>query len=212
MDAPRDYWDAIGREKSFAHPLVIGELDKHAGRASSILDFGCGYGRIIRELYESGFVNLFGVDFSPKMIERAKKENPFARYEQNAGLEIPFPDGSFDAILLLAVLTCIPSSTDQARLFVELHRALKARGILYLSDCLINDDRRNQERYRRFEAKHGCYGVFELEDGGVMRHHSLEHLERLAGPFKTLLQEEFRAKTMNGHHTRAIRMVLQKRA
>lgn len=207
------YWNNVGRKKTFAHPLLLSELEKYVNRGSPILDYGCGYGRTIRYLHERGFSSLFGIDYSSKMIERAKAENAFARYEKNSGSEIAYPAETFDAILLLGVLTCNPRSKDQARLFQELKRALKPGGILYLSDFLINHgDGRNRARYRRFEPKYRCYGVFELEDGGIMRHHSLAYLEGLARGFNTPLQEKFRVKTMNGHYARGIRIILQKQS
>jgi len=209
MDAQDKYWNSVAYEKRFGHPLVMVEIEKHVDRRGRILDYGCGYGRSIRELYAAGFINLYGVDYSTEMLGRARRENPFARYARNSGLEIPFSDRSFDAVLLLAVLTCIPDSGEQARLFRELHRVLKDGGILYVSDLLINDDERNRERYERFTPKHGCYGVFELEEGVRLRHHTTEHLERLAAPFRTISRQEFRVETMNGHESRAIRMILQ---
>lgn len=210
MEQQDRYWDSVADQKSFGHPLMMGEIEKHVGRRGRILDYGCGYGRIIRQLHEGGFGNVFGVDYSSGMIARARKENPFARYVRNSGSEIPFSEGSFDAILLLAVLTCIPDSGEQTRLFSEVHRVLREGGILYVSDLLINSDARNRERYERFEAKHGCYGVFELEEGVALRHHTREQLERLAAAFKTISKQDFVAETMNGHESRAIRMILQK--
>lgn len=209
MKSQDQYWNAVAYQKTFAHPLIMAEIQKRADRRGRILDYGCGYGRSIRELHEAGFANLYGIDYSAGMIRRAKTESPFAHYARNSGSEIPFKDGSFDAVLLLAVLTCIPDSDEQARLFRELHRVLKRGGILYLSDLLINDDERNRERYERFEARHGSYGVFELEEGVTLRHHTREHLERLAAPFRTISRQEFLVETMNGHESRAIRMILQ---
>jgi len=212
MDAQDRYWDSVacGNRKRFNHPLLREEFGRHVRPSSRILDYGCGYGRSLRELHQQGFANLFGMDYSSGMLARASKENPFARYVRNAGWDIPFSDGSFDAIFLLAVLTCIPDSGHQARLFGELYRVLKAGGITYLSDLLINNDKRNRERYERFEGKYGCYGVFELEEGVTLRHHTEEHLARLAAPFTTIGRQEFRVETMNGHEARAIRMVIQK--
>jgi SAM-dependent methyltransferase len=210
MDAQNRYWDAVAYRKKFAHPLPMDTLGRHVDRRSPILDCGCGYGRSIRELHERGFCNLYGVDNSSGMLGRARKENPFGRYARNSGPEIPFAGGSFDAALLLAVLTCIPDSGEQTRLFSELYRVLKDGGLLYVSDLLINSDARNRKRYERFEPRHGLYGVFELEEGVTLRHHTREHLERLAAPFKTISVQEFQVETMNGHESRAIRMVLQR--
>ena len=210
MEAQDRYWDAAACQKRFGHPLLTAELEKRAGIEGRILDYGCGYGRSLRDLHQAGFARLFGVDSSAGMLRRAGKENPFGRYVRNSGAEIPFSSGSFDAALLLAVLTCMPDSAAQARLFAELSRVLKGGGILYVSDLLINSDARNRRRYERFEHKHGCFGVFELEEGVTLRHHTREHLERLAAPFQTISAEEFQAETMNGHRSRALRMVLQK--
>ncbi|HXH48351.1 MAG TPA: class I SAM-dependent methyltransferase [Terriglobia bacterium] len=210
MNLQNRYWDTVAYSKKFTHPLLMDELARHVEHKSPILDCGCGYGRSIRELHERGFCNLFGVDSSSGMLRRTRKENPFARYVRNSGAEIPFSDGSFDVVLLLTVLTCMPDSRQQTRLFSELLRVLKGGGILYVSDLLINSDRRNRERYERFVARHGCYGVFELEEGVMMRHHTREHMERLAASFATISLQEFQVETMNGHESRAIRMILQK--
>ncbi len=212
MEAQDKYWDAVAYKKRFGHPLLLGELEKRVGLEGRILDYGCGYGRSIRQLHEAGFAHLFGVDSSSGMLERARKENPFARYVRNSGSEIPFSGGSFDAALLLAVLTCMPDSGAQARLFSELLRVLKGGGILYVSDLLINSDARNRKRYERFEPRHGLYGVFRLEEGVILRHHTREHLDRLAASFQTLSRQEFQVETMNGHQSRAIRMILQKQS
>lgn len=210
MESQDKYWNSVAYQKRFGHPLVMGEIEKRVDRRGRILDYGCGYGRSLRELDEAGFANLYGIDYAAGMIGRAAQENPFAHYARNSGSEIPFKDGSFDAVLLVAVLTCVPDSDEQARLFSELHRVLKEGGILYVSDLLINSDKRNRERYERFEPRHGCYGVFELAEGVRLRHHTTEHLERLAAPFRTISRQEFRVETMNGHESQAIRMVLQK--
>lgn len=130
----------------------------------------------------------------------------------STGSEIPFAEGSFDAVLLLAVLTCIPDSGEQTRLIFELYRVLKDGRILYLSDLLINSDRRNRDRYERFEPKHGCFGGFELEDVVVLRHHAREYLECLASPFRTIGRQEFQVETMNSHSARAVRMTMQKQS
>jgi ubiquinone/menaquinone biosynthesis C-methylase UbiE len=75
---------------------------------------------------------------------------------------------------LFAVLTYIPSDDDQRVLLAEVRRVLRPEGILYISDLLINTDLRNLERYERDADQFGVYGVFELPEGVIVRHHREE--------------------------------------
>ncbi len=59
-------------------------------------------------------------------------------------------NGSVDAVLLFAVLTCLPSDVDQLRLLEELKRVLRPGGLLYISDLTLANDERNQRRYAQF--------------------------------------------------------------
>ena len=129
VEPQNKYWDAVAFQKRFGHPLITGEIEKFDDRRGWILDYGCGYGRSMCELDERGFTNLFGVDYSSGLIGRARKEIPFAPYVRNPGSEITFSDGTFDAVLLLAVLTRMPDSGEQAKLFSEIYRVLKEAGI-----------------------------------------------------------------------------------
>ena len=79
----------------------------------------------------------------------------------------------------------------------EVMRVLRPGGLLYLSDLLINDDPRNQERYERYANTYKCYGVFELPEGVVVRHHQPEWVEDLTSAFEKLEYEPFKATTMN---------------
>ena len=43
------------------------------------------------------------------------------------------------------------------------------------------------------------YGVFDVDDGGIMRHHDRSHMEALFLDFEPLLFEEAVFETMHGH-------------
>ena len=210
MEESSKYWDSVVYQKNFTHQIVFEEFEKYVNHNGAILDYGCGYGRTIQELHGKGFTNLFGVDYSLKMLERAKTENPFAQYFHNEGFSIPLEDNSFDAIILCAVLTCIPDSDEQKKLFAELNRVLKTNGIIYISDYLVAPDERNQKRYEKFESKYNCYGVFELEEGVVLRHHEIGYLKQLTKDFEVKLEEKFQVTTMNGNTSLGIRFIVQK--
>ncbi|MEU9151959.1 class I SAM-dependent methyltransferase [Streptomyces sp. NPDC048417] len=75
LDSQVPYWDAAAATKTFTHPLHLPWLDG-ISRHAAILDYGCGYGRIMKELEQHGFDHLTGVDASPAMISRARRLHP----------------------------------------------------------------------------------------------------------------------------------------
>ncbi len=193
------YWDNVAEEKEFPTPFQIKEFKKYVSPEKTILDVGCGYGRTLSELNKQGFRNLTGVDFSQAMINRGLKLHPQLNLLKNNGDKLHFPDDKFDAVLLIAVLTCIANPQDQKNLISEISRVLKSGGILYINDYLINDDQRNVERYQKYQEKYKTYGVFELPEGAVLRHHTPEYISKLTKNFKELIFEKTIYNTMNGN-------------
>jgi ubiquinone/menaquinone biosynthesis C-methylase UbiE len=193
------YWDELAEEKEFPTPFPLVKFEKHVESEMNILDVGCGYGRILNELHNNGFKNLTGVDFSERMIERGLKVYPHLKLIKNNGEELPFPSGQFDAVTLIGVLTSNITTKEQENLIREISRVLKSKGVLYISDFLLNDDERNLKRYQKYRNKYGIYGVFELPEGLVLRHHTPEHISRLTEGYKEVIFEKTVYKTMNGN-------------
>ena len=52
---------------------MIRWLEKNVPQSSKIIDLGCGNGVMSIELYEVGFKNVLGVDYSSHAIELAQK-------------------------------------------------------------------------------------------------------------------------------------------
>src|SRR5271157_6400357 len=109
-----------------------------------------------------------------------------AESSQNYGQTIPLQKHSVNLVILFAVLTCIPRNEDQRDLLREIRRALCPDGLLYISDLLLNDDPRNLKRYDRYAEEYGTFGIFELPDGAVVRHHQKEWIEELTTSFDQL--------------------------
>jgi ubiquinone/menaquinone biosynthesis C-methylase UbiE len=198
-----DYWDRVASEKRFSHPLRLDWLLQHLRSQARILDHGCGYGRLLDQLSGAGYVNAVGMDFSEKMLMRGRSQFPHLTLVRNDGLTLPFRDQAFDAVLLFTVLTCIPSDDNQLALLAEVRRVLRPEGILYISDLLINTDLRNLERYERDADQFGIYGVFELPEGVIVRHHREEWIEPLTRAFTPLAFERLTVTTMNGNPSAA---------
>lgn len=211
LDSQVAYWDDAAATKAFTHPVHLPWLDG-VSRHAAILDYGCGYGRTMALLEQHGFESLAGVDISPAMIARARDLHPAMQF---AVLDRPptlaSPDASVEAVLLFAVLTCIPGDDAQRALVGELARVLKPGGLLYISDLLVQDDERNRRRYTDAE-RYGTYGVFETGDGAVCRHHPREWFPSLLAGFETVDTRDVTVATMNGHESAGIQLLVRKPA
>lgn len=197
----RQYWTDKGKDKTFTTPLMMDVFKEHVTKDARILDFGCGYGRTLAELADGGYTDLSGIDFSETLIERGRAENPTLDLTAYPGGPLPYEDDSFDAALMLGVFTCMIETKTQAETLIELRRVLKPGGVLYINDFLLNRDKRNLDRYKLGQDKYGIYGIFDLPDGGIVRHHDRNHMEALFFDFDTLLFEETIYNTMHGHQS-----------
>lgn len=203
----RTYWNQVSGTKQFTTPFQAEEFERYVGKDSAILDVGCGYGRTLNELHQLGYCHLAGIDFSGGMIRRGKEQFPYLDLRTMETERIDLPDGSVDAVILFAVLTCIQSDSGQKNLIREICRVLKPGGILYVNDFLLNEDERNQKRYAKYAPIYGTYGVFELPEGAVLRHHDEKWIFRLLEGFETLRYERLQFTTMNGHTSNGFYMI-----
>ncbi|MEV7392259.1 class I SAM-dependent methyltransferase [Streptomyces sp. NPDC091215] len=206
------YWDTVGATKTFTHPLHVTWLTE-VSRTARILDYGCGYGRVMAELSEHGFSDVSGVDMSPALIARGRRLRPDLRFSVlESPPELPCSAESFDIVLLFAVLTCIPDDEAQRALATEVNRLLTPGGLLYVSDMVLQDDERNRDRYAthadRFDTP---YGVFATDDGAVCRHHDIPELRTLLSDFDLVAERPINVTTMNGHRSQALQLLVRKR-
>jgi len=203
LDSQLEYWNTAGTQKPFAHPVNLRRVRQWISDEGRILDFGCGYGRTLGELFNEGYDNLIGLDFSPAMIAAARTRFPEIQFEEVHSLTIPLPDASVDGVLLFSVLTCIPTDEGQRMLLKELRRVLNRGGLLYISDLWLQTDERNLSRYERDEQKYGIYGVFDLPEGVTVRHHDRQWIETLTSDFEMVAIEDVEVVTMNGNPAKA---------
>ncbi|MBI4476553.1 MAG: class I SAM-dependent methyltransferase [Acidobacteria bacterium] len=199
----RAFWNTVAATKTFSHPLDVARFSSLVSREASVLDYGCGYGRVCRELRSAGYSNIIGVDPSSAMIDRARAENPGITFQILDSDTLPFMAAPFDAVLLFSVLTCIVDDGEQHSVVREIERALRRGGILYVSDILLQEDDRNRERYDTGVRAFGRYGVFELEPGVRFRHLPRAWVEELMSGFVPLDFVEIEVTTMNGNPAKA---------
>ncbi len=202
LDRQTDYWNRVANEKEFTHPLSLDRIRPLLSDTARILDYGCGYGRSCHGLWQAGFRNTVGVDISEEMIRRGRGLYPELTLEVLRSQSLPFPDGAFDAVLLFAVLTCIPADSGQKEVLSDIFRVLRPGGILYVSDYPMQADRRNEQRYAQYEKKYGMLGVFEVAGGAIVRHHTREWVRYLLSQFQEIGTDEMTVLTMNGNPAR----------
>lgn len=184
-------------------------FSEHVAKESRILDFGCGYGRTLADLASAGYSDLVGIDFSSSLIERGRQEYPELDLAAYPGGVLPYEENSFDAAIMLGVFTCMLETKTQAETLIELKRVIRPGGFLYITDFLLNRDKRNLDRYQQGQEKYGLYGVFDVEDGGVLRHHDRNHMEALFFDFETISFVETVYDTMHGHHSQGFYCLLR---
>jgi len=209
-DKQSGYWNSVAWSKTFTHPLDIKRFGALVEKEADILDFGCGYGRTCNELFGQGFKNVVGVDSSEKMIERGQRTYPHLELNLFQEKNLPYNAKTFDAVLLFAVLTCIPTSKGQQSLIKEVVRVLRPGGLVYISDYWLQDNKRNLKRYENYKNKHGIYGVFELPEGAIVRHHSKRWIASLLSAFHTLDLFDLQVTSMNGNTSKGFQYLGRK--
>jgi SAM-dependent methyltransferase len=138
-------WRVAGTE-SAAHFDVSGQQSRRdieralavVGRTlhefTSVLDFGCGCGRIARWLDDlPAGVSLHGVDIDAEAVAWAARHIPHARFSVNRGEPpLDFQDDAFDLVLNHSVFTHLPEHLQDAWL-AELNRVTRPDGVLLLT-------------------------------------------------------------------------------
>jgi len=111
---------------------TLSRADTSLEEMASILDFGCGCGRVTRRL--AGLPgDVRGSDFDEAAVDWCRRNLPFASFTHNA-LEppLPLPDGGHDLVYAFSVLTHLPVPVQHAWV-KELTRVLRPGGLLLVS-------------------------------------------------------------------------------
>ena len=121
----------------------------------TLLDLGCGAGRIALGLQELGYRNVIGVDFSQAMVKAARHQArllevpvPFRREDARA---LSFADGLFDGVIFgFNGLMQIPGAADRLQAAREVGRVLRPGG-----HFVFTTHDRDEPRLRKFlETQH----------------------------------------------------------
>jgi SAM-dependent methyltransferase len=135
-----DEQDRLIRQAELLEPHLHRHIDLSG--CLRVLEIGCGVGAQLRLLLRRyPDLHFTGVDISENQIQRASlllaKELSEGQLDLHTsrGDELPFADGSFDAVYICFVLEHVPDPTAVIR---EAKRVLVGRGLLYCTE-VFND-------------------------------------------------------------------------
>lgn len=118
--------------------IVENAAVRHMGRPmrdATILDFGCGYGRIMRMMYYySNPDRIWGVDAWEKSLATSREAGMLGHFAQSerVPVELPVGDTMFDVAFAFSVFTHLaPSAADACLLAVRKH--MKDGGLFILT-------------------------------------------------------------------------------
>ncbi|MGI9178150.1 MAG: class I SAM-dependent methyltransferase, partial [Pirellulales bacterium] len=155
MRDARDDWrrfDAGAIPSKDSTPRLDAFLEEVAAEAGgaglSLLDVGCGSGRLSQRIFERGF-SVLGVDINPDAIQAAQQ---LATPPATAGRSLRFAvadvatdasprleGGPFDVIVCQLVISIIGTLHERTNLLRHLRAALRPGGRLFLSASGVSD-------------------------------------------------------------------------
>src|ERR1043165_10042662 len=114
-------WNSIAASHVSTVPLEQWRGLLRGAEPRRVLDLGCGYGRA-GHLFDAGGGAVVSVDAALRMIARGVAEDHIDRPCAAQGEAMPFRDRSFDIVLLIGVLSSVPSVGRRRAVLREVHR------------------------------------------------------------------------------------------
>lgn len=139
-------------------PLLSQCLD---GRERTLLDFGCGYGRLTSHFGSLIDGIAIGVDPVPALLDHAVAQDHTEFRLIRDGL-IPMPDASADAITIVQVMCNITKPREMATTIAELRRVLAPGGLVFLVDNTTSD--RKSPRHLRIRSEAEYVNLFSFTE------------------------------------------------
>lgn len=140
-------WDGIYKARGEVQIQVLPRIKRIASffkqkKVKTILDLGCGTGRHTMYLAHQGF-DVTGIDISEtalaitsnKLRDANIRSVKLVRHDMES---LPFPDGHFDAVVCMGVLTH-GFYVKIHKTISEIHRVIKSKGFL-IADVLSTKD------------------------------------------------------------------------
>lgn len=197
-----DHFLGVGRKIFWDLKRLLKEVDKRFDSFASILDFGCGCGRVLRFLKPADGQAIAGTDIDPESITWCRQHlGHIGDFQVNDFLPpLSYPDETFDLVYCISVFTHLPEGM-QFQWLEELKRITKESGILVASlhgvDLLKTDpaltETLNREGFVYVEGQ----GTDGLPSFYQTAFHTREYLEKNWSRFFEVLH--YRERGINNH-------------
>lgn len=130
-DAYADHFAAAATPESPADLGMIAEFCDRVPAPRTVLDAGCGGGRMFGALSSAG-LTVTGLDASAGMLARARRDHPGIALVQGSLTDLPFPDASFAGVFCWYATIHVPDD-DLPRALSELVRVAVPGGPILLA-------------------------------------------------------------------------------
>ena len=101
-------------------------------KGSTVLDLGCGNGRLY-EFLKSKELNYLGVDHNSHLLDLARKNFPEGKFQLDDMMDLNLEEGAFDNIFCVAAFHHVPTKKMRRKVLGDIHKALKDDGVLILT-------------------------------------------------------------------------------
>lgn len=207
--ADTERFQRYGRACAEAISEAVASQGGEISRLASILDFGCGCGRVARYWNELTETNVSGCDPQPTAVEWCRQSLPFMDTRVNRlAPPLPFENRRFDLIYALSVFTHLSESL-QLEWMSEFHRVTEPDAMLLFSVKGDNHAERelDNEDLTAFRADTFIAKDLESEGGNLCAAYSSHQwvLENLLEGFNLLDFSPGREEVMGGQATYLVR-------
>ena len=201
-------WKSIDYRPAIAE-ILPSALLLHISRGQSALDIGCNKGAASIFLAKNG-LNVVGIDINSDALDiagkRAETEGVgsavrFAQSDIIASRDI----GTFDLVVMIRLLTCIPVLENWNMALRQAYSALKHNGIIYINDFMIATETKNyRERYKAGQKFGWRPYNFAVNDKNgkllfIAHHHPEDELNDIIRPYSKMSLHFQKSRSMNGN-------------
>jgi ubiquinone/menaquinone biosynthesis C-methylase UbiE len=136
-------YDVLSQDYDLTRSINVDTVQKILSKAnidetSFVLDFGCGTGNYTCAIKKLTGANVFGVEPSDGMREKAQKKGTEIQFVKGDHTSIPFEHDFFDFIYMTDVIHHVP---DLRTMFTEFSRVLKPMGMV----CILTESHKQIE-------------------------------------------------------------------